>query len=123
MMTRTQTAEKILAMSPQELTDWLTESYVRDLPLPQSSAEFQKHNHLLGELANIYSFLMALYASASVKVREAKRKKKSKDEIDDCIARRDILETFADLIKMQYSAFSRMITVQKQADDEMRMQQ
>ena len=30
-MSLTQTAEKILAMSPQELTDWLTEAYVRDL--------------------------------------------------------------------------------------------
>ena len=45
----------------------------------------------------------------------------SKEEINDCIDRRDILDSFANTVKLQYTAVSRMITVKKQVDDELKM--
>lgn len=122
-MTSNMTIQQILSMEPLALTNWLNDTYVKPLPFPKSSKEFAQHNHLLGELANTYAFLSGVHAVAQIMVRDAKKQKLSKDEIDDCIDRRDTVEKFLNIIKMQYAAFSRMITVQKNADDEMRMMQ
>lgn len=112
---------EILNMPPRSLISWLDESFVKPLPMPETSTEFAQHNYLLGELANTYAYLTSLHSVAQIMVREAKRSTQDKDYINDCIDRRDIIESYINAIKMQYTAFSRMITVRKQADDEMRM--
>ena len=114
---------QILSMDPIALTNWLNESFVKPLPFPKSSQEFKENNYLLGELANTYACLSGVHAVAKIMVRDAKKKDLSKDEINDCIDRIDTIDEFLNIIKMQYNAFSRMITVQKNADEEMRMLQ
>ncbi len=111
----------ILSQNPYQLWQWLEENFNKVLPLPTSSQEFAQHKHLLGELANTYCFLNSLHALAGIQVREAQKAKKPKEVIDECRARRDTIEAFVKNVAQQYNAFSRMITVQKQADDELRM--
>lgn len=113
--------QDILQMKPTELADWLQTTYIKPLPTPSSSQEFVKYNYLLGELANVYAFLSGLLVASKISVRDSKRRGLSKEEVDDCIDRRDTIDAYLGIIKMQYNAFSRMITVQKNADDEMRM--
>lgn len=114
---------QILAQSPLDLVSWLDENFNKELPVLNSSVEFAQHNYLLGELANSFSFLTSLHAVAQIMVRDAKRRGLEKAYVDDCIDKRDVIESFLNAVKMNYTAFSRMITVQKQADDEMRMMQ
>ncbi len=113
--------ETLLKMDVTQLAKWIDDSYIKPLPLPKNTAEFARNNHLLGELANVYAFLSSLHAMAKIAVREAKKNKLPTDEINACIDRRDIIDEYIDIIKMQYNAYSRMITVQKNINDEMRM--
>lgn len=120
-MVGTRNVMDILNMSPRSLVAWLDETFMKPLPMPETSVEFAEHNHLLGELANVYAYLTSLHSVAQIVVKEAKRSTQDKDYISDCVVRRDIIEGYINAVKMQYTAFSRMITVRKQADDEMRM--
>lgn len=105
-------------MAPLELNEWICENYIALLPIPENTNEFLQFKGLLGTLANTYAFLTGLLATAKVAVRIAKREKKEKDYIDDCIDRRDIIDLHLKTITMQYNAFSRMITVQISANEE-----
>lgn len=120
-MQKTANIPQILSMAPIDLAQWLNDTYVKELPCPKSSREFVEYNYLLGELANTFAFLSGLHVAASIMVRDMKRKNATKDDVDMCISRRDTIESYLGIIKMQYNAYSRMITVQKNADDEMRM--
>lgn len=113
--------QQILSMPPVEMAQWISKNYIKPLPCPKSSKEFAANNHLLGELANTYAFLSGVHVISKIMVREAKKKNLPKDEIDACIDRRDTIDEFISIIKMQYNAYSRMITVQRNADEEMRM--
>ena len=64
---------------------------------------------------------MSVYLYSKLAVREAKKNNLSKDEINNCIDRRDILKDFAEVLKLKYTAISRMITVKKQVDEELKM--
>ena len=75
----------------------------------------------MGKLTNIYSYLVSLSLFAKLKVREAKKDKTNKEEIDKAVDRKEIITSYADIIKCQYNAVSRMVTVKKQIDDEMHM--
>lgn len=121
MMLDPKNVNQLLLMPPMELLKYLDATFIKPLPMPTSSSEFAKHNHLLGELANTYAFLTGVHAAATIVYKDNKRKKKPKEELDEDMLRRDVLAECLNAVKMQYTAFSRMITVQKQADDEMRM--
>mgnify|MGYP003312398494 CR=1 FL=1 len=43
------------------------------------------------------------------------------EEIDKAIDRKEILSSYADTVKLRYNAVSRMITVRKQVEDELKM--
>lgn len=117
-----QECSQILNMSPIELLEWLNNNYNKSIPISiESSEELKMAGGLLGELANIYSFLMSLIMLAKLRVRESKRINANKNEINDNIDKRDILNAYADIIKTQYNAISRMITVRKQVEEELKM--
>lgn len=111
---------ELLNMAPLALNEWICENYIAPLPIPDNADEFVQFKGLLGALANTYAFLTSLLATAKVAVRIAKRDRQSKDYIDDCIDRRDIIDLHLKTITMQYNAFSRMITVQLSANEEYR---
>jgi hypothetical protein len=112
---------QILSMSPLDLVAWLDENFLKPLPMPETSAEFAKNKALLAELANTYAYLVSLHSVAQIMVRDAKDQGLPKAHINNAIDRRDIIAHIMEAVKMQYNAFSRMITVQQQADAEARM--
>lgn len=113
---------ELLQLTPNTLATWLTKNYLKEIPISLETAdELKEAGKLLGELTNSYSFIKAAATFANLAVRDAKRKKLEKAVIDDCISRRELLDNFADTLKAQYNAISRMVTVKKQIDDEMRM--
>ena len=76
---------------------------------------------MLGRLTNAYSYVMQLSIQAKRAIREAKRAKKSKDEIDDAIDRKAVIDGFVDIISMQYKAISRIVTIRQQENEELKM--
>lgn len=112
---------QILAMQPLDLVAWLDENFLKPLPMPETSAEFAKNKALLAGLANTYAYLVSLHSVAQIMVRDAKDQGMPKAHINNAIDRRDVIAHVMDAIKMQYNAFSRMITVQQQADAEAKM--
>lgn len=114
----------VLGMEPELLAKWIECNFIKEIPITLETADDLKAaGILLGKLTNIYAYLMSLSTYAKLAVKEEKRKatKDSKEELNKSMSRRDIIDDYVSIVKMQYSAVSRMITVKKQIDDEMRM--
>lgn len=112
----------ILKLKPQELLLWLNKNCSVIIPERIESAEDLKFSgELIGKITGYYSFLMSIYLNAKIEVRMAKREKLPKEEIEEYIDRRDILKEYTDMLKLQYTSISRMITVKKQVDEELKM--
>lgn len=113
----------LLNMTPIDLAIWLEKEYASTLPSNiDSMEEMKKVNTQLSKLANSYSFVMQLLTYTKIQVRQEKRKgKENKENYEDMIDRRDTLQNTADILKMQYQTLSRMITVKKEINDELRM--
>lgn len=112
---------QILSMPPLDLVEWLDENFLKPLPMPETTTEFAKNKCLLASLANTYAYLVSLHSVAQIMVRDAKEQGMPKAHINNAIDRRDIIAHVLEAVKMQYNAFSRMITVQQQADNEAKM--
>lgn len=113
---------EILESDPEELYNWIQERFIEEIPTSlETPDELILAGNRLGELTNIYSYLMSLVSIVNVYVKESKRKKIDKEVIDSFMEIREILQNSSDIIKMQYTAISRMITVKKQANDEINM--
>jgi hypothetical protein len=114
--------ENILTLDPENLLEWLNDNFFEDIPTTITSTEdLRNAGTLLGKLTNIYSYLVSLSMFAKLKVREAKKDKENKENIDKAIDRKEIINSYAEIIKCQYNAVSRMVTVKKQIDEEMKM--
>ena len=114
--------ENILSLDPEDLLQWLNSNFLEDIPIAINNVEDLKNaGVLLGKLTNIYSYLVSLSMFAKLKVREAKKDKENKENIDKAVDRKEIINSYADVIKCQYNAVSIMVTVKKQIDEEMKM--
>lgn len=121
-MNNTEQFENILSLEPEDLLEWLNNNFLEDIPVTVSDVEeLKKAGKMLGELTNIYSYLVSLSLFAKLKVREVKRNKENKDIIDKAVDRKEIINSFAETIKCKYNAVSRMVTVKKTIDEEMKM--
>ena len=114
--------ENILKMEPADLLIWLEENCSEEIPTTVTNIEdLKRAGELLGKLTNIYSYLVSLGMFAKLQVRETKKDKTNKEEIDKSVDRKDIINSYAEVVKCKYNAVSRMVTVKKQIDDEMKM--
>jgi hypothetical protein len=112
----------ILNSNPQELFDWIDDKYMEAIPESlETPDELLAAGNRLGELTNIYSYLMSMVTLSNMQLRNTKKDKDKKDEAIEMMNRKDVLQNAAEIIKMQYTAISRMITVKKQADEEINM--
>lgn len=87
----------------------------------ECSEDLVNAGKIIGKITGYYSFLMAAYMEAKLNVRLAKQEKLSKETIAARIDKRDILKDYSDILKMQYTSISRMITIKKQVDEELKM--
>lgn len=114
--------KEILSEDPLVLTEKLKSEYLFYLPETIENADdLLEAGRFLGKIANSYSFLVQLSSLAKINVRKLKREKKSKDEIDNAIDRKDSINNTVEAVKMQYNAISRLITVKQQINEELKM--
>lgn len=107
--------------NPRELADYLLANYTVEIPVSADTPEdLRQIGTLLGTLSNSYSFVMSLLMYAKVNIRECRRQGE-KVLVDDAVDRKNVLEDFVSILKMQYSAVSRLISARQQAAEEMKM--
>lgn len=106
---------------PEELNRILTKEYLVFIPTNiESAADMSTAGSMLGKLTNNYAYLMAALSYFKIWVKQCKQYK-SKEEAELMMMRRDCIQTACDVIKQQYNAISRMITVKQEINNEFRM--
>lgn len=119
------TNAEILQMNPIDLQNWLTEEFelTEEIPTDINTIEdMEKASHLIGLFTNRLSYLTALGVYAKMSVRTEKRKgKENKEKADDMIDRQYAIDAAASIVKQQYTAVSRMITVKQEINKELYM--
>lgn len=113
--------EFILSMSPLELIRWLHDEFNVELPVRLISAEdMGTASELLLRFSAQYAYLAELLSYAKVAVRIAKREY-PKEEWENMVDRKEAIEKRLDIVKQQYAAVSRAVTVKADVDREMSM--
>ncbi len=80
----------------------------------------EKAGQVLLRLSGAYSYLMAFLSHAKIRVRETKRNC-SKEEYEDMVDRRDVIENIKDVVKQNYTAVSRAVTIYIENNNELKM--
>lgn len=107
--------------NPKELTNYLLSNFSVDIPPAiEEPEDYKRVSKLLSDISGIYSFAMSLLMYAKVQVREARRTG-NKSDVEDAIDRKNVLEDFVSIVKMQYNAVSRLISARQQATEELKM--
>ena len=115
--------EKLLDMEPKKLVGWLDDNFndtvMSDI---QTVEELDIAKCSLSMLTNKYSYLVSMALFAKIAVRELKRKgKEFKEQHEDMIDRRDVIEEMSKIVLQQYNTISRMITVKLEVNKELNM--
>ena len=111
----------ILSKTPLDLSDWLLKEFPVQIPeVIVTPDDMTKAGETLLRLASIYSYLMALSTHAKLKTREAKRYL-SKEEHEDMVDRKEVIENFTEAVKQGYAAISRAVTIYIENSNELRM--
>lgn len=113
----------LYSISVENLIKWLDSRFYVSIPKGLESIDDMKTaGRLLGQLSNDYSYLAVLLSYAKAFVRAEKRKGKDfKASYEDMIDKRDIIDEMTSVVKMQYQAISRMITVKQEIQEELNM--
>lgn len=113
---------EIAETDPFELNIWLHTTFKNDMPVSiESVADMQILAQMLGILTNQYSYLMAVLSFLKIMAKDEKAKDKNSAEAEKMMMRRDCFQTMADIVKQQYSAASRILTVKQEINKEMAM--
>ena len=110
-------------ISVENLMKWLDNKFYIKVPTGlETITDMQQAGKLLGRLSNDYAYLAMLLSYAKTFVRAEKRKGKDfKASYEDMIDKRDMIDEMTSVVKMQYQAISRMITVKQQIQEELNM--
>lgn len=110
-------------ISVENLNKWLDKKFYITIPRGlETISDMQEAGRLLGQLSNDYAYLAMLLSYAKMFVRAEKRKGKDfKASYEDMIDKRDIIDEMTSVVKMQYQAISRMITVKQEIQEELNM--
>ncbi len=111
----------ILKMDPTEMLEYLTDEFLIQLPTEITTAdEMNEAAKLLLYLSNCYSYLCTLSSYAKIATREAKRSG-DKQSYEDMVDRKDCIQNLADIVKQQYAAVSRGVTIRIENNNELKM--
>ena len=113
--------ESLLNMKPLELLQWLITNYSVILPETVTTVgDMQKSSNILLRLAGNFQYLNALSSYAKLVTRDAKRNL-SKQEYEDMVDKKEMIQNFTDLTKQNYNALSRAVTIYIHNSDELKM--
>lgn len=111
----------ILNMEPTELLRWLSSEF--SVEMPEEILTIEDMNlaaKLLMKLSSYYSFLSLLLSYAKLSTRAAKRNG-TKEEYEDMVDRKEIIQNMTESVKQQYAAISRSVTIRIENNQELRM--
>ena len=112
----------LFSMEPLALAEYLQSHFALMVPFSLTTPEdLKRASEILSSAANSYSFLSNMRIMARVQKRALKRKKESTEKIEDMLAREELFENQAAVVKQVYEATSCMVTVKQQIDQEMKM--
>lgn len=126
----------IINSDPFELLDWAKENFSYEVPSGINSvSDMGRVGTLLGMLTNEYSYLISLTTELALYSKMAKlnvpTKPKNADDMPYYIEKKEeaeimeqrkkVISCFADILKQQYNAVSRMLTVYTQSQEELKM--
>lgn len=130
------TINNIVNSDPFELLDWAKENFSYEVPSGINSvSDMGRVGTLLGALTNEYSYLVSLTTELALYSKMAKlnvpTKPKNADDMPYYIEKKEeaeimeqrkkVIECFANMLKQQYNAVSRMLTVYSQTQEELKM--
>lgn len=130
------TINNIVNSDPFELLEWAKENFSYEVPSGINSvSDMGRVGTLLGTLTNEYSYLVSLTTELVLYSKMAKlnvpTKPKNaddmlyyiekKEEAEIMEQRKKVVECFANMLKQQYNAVSRMLTVYSQTQEELKM--
>lgn len=111
----------ILQKDPLELLEWLSETFSIDFPTRINSVEEMSiASEKLLQLTGYHAYLCELLSYAKIAVRQAKRDL-SKTEWEDYVDKQNAIDRRLDIVKQQYNAISRAITVKTESNKELFM--
>lgn len=111
----------LLSMDPNDLLDWLLQNFTVELPTEIISIEDMNNaSKLLLQLTSFFSYMNSLSSAAKIAKREAKRNATT-EEYQNMVDRADIIQNMVDVIKQQYAAISRAVTIHIDNNTELRM--
>ena len=111
----------VLNKSPIALSEWPLQEFSVQIPQVVVTPDDMKlASETLLKLASIYSYVMALSSYAKLKTREAKRYL-SKEEHEDMVDRKEVLENFTKAVQQSYAAVSRAVTIYIENNNELKM--
>lgn len=112
----------VFTMDPIALADALeVEMYIPIPPTCETPDEMRQMGKLLALSMQRYSYLSNLAIMARLKKRALKQSGADKNEIDNALAREEVLSQMAENLKMTYNAVSRIISVKQEINKELSM--
>ncbi len=113
--------EELFQMPPLVLVNWLLKNIPNQIPEEISTkADMEQASKCMLKLSGYYSYLMTLQSYAKVKTRQAKRTL-PKEEYEDMVDKKDIINNYTDAVKQSYAAISRAVTIYIENNNEIRM--
>ena len=120
---------EVLQYEPLYLISWMERTFLEPIP---SKIETMEDMAMAGQfmLRNTegFTYIKELLSVAKIQTRQAKRlldtdKKNAayKEDYEDMVNRRDAIETIADVLKQQYTAVSRGVTIHTENNRELQM--
>lgn len=116
------------SMEPFELLYYIEKHFLKDIPQQVDTIEdMVMVQKLFPDITNSYAYVNAALANVKLLTRKLKaikdkeKSEKSKEAYDEMVSRRDVLETASDILKQQYNALSRAITVRQEINREINM--
>lgn len=101
----------ILSMNPTYLLEWLLQNFTVNLPEEIISVEDMNNaSKLLLKLTSYYSYMNSLLSAAKIAKRKSKRNA-NVEEYQNMVDRTEIIQNMVDVIKQQYAAVSRAVTI------------
>ena len=106
---------------PELLNRSLIENYIQEIPVSIETVDDMIYaGHMMAMITNDYSYLLGVLSTFKIWAKIAKVNG-SKAEYNDMVMRRDSIETIVDILKQQYSALSRLITIKQEINNELKM--
>ena len=113
--------ESLLVKTPKELFQFLFKTFKTEIPQTILTInDMNNASQLLLKLTSDFSYLVALSAYAKLCVRDAKRNK-SKEEWEDMVDRKEVIDKVTEMVKQNYTAVSRAVTIKQENNKELFM--